>query len=325
MNASNSLLVMLPAFNEAATIGSVIERIPDHIEGISHISVLVIDDGSTDDTAMIAREAGASVISHNTNQGLGVAMSTALREAVRRGVDYAVHMDSDGQFSPDDIETLLLPLLSGHADFATASRFKDPTLVPVMSAVKRYGNAGMAWLISKLVGRRFDDVSCGFRAFSRESMLRLSLHGKFTYTQEMILALSYAGVGIAEIPVKVRGVREHGKSRIASSIIRYALRTTAIIFSCVRDYRPGLFFNTVSTILGGVSIALAGFFLWHWLTTGAFSPHLWAGFSAAFAFGVSIIIFFNGQVALMLSRQRLLAEEQLYYLRKQSASDKGKD
>ena len=322
MNASNSLLVMLPAFNEAASIGSVIERIPDHIEGISDISVLVVDDGSTDDTVMIAKKSGASVISHNTNQGVGVAMSTALREAVRRGVDYAVHMDSDGQFAPDDIRILLQPLLNGDVDFATASRFKDPKLVPVMPAVKRYGNAGMAWLISKLVGRRFDDVSCGFRAFSHESMLRLSLHGKFTYTQEMILALSYAGIGIAEVPIKVRGVREHGKSRIASSIIRYALRTTAIIFSCVRDYRPGLFFNTVSTILGGVSIALAGFFFWHWLTTGGFSPHLWAGFTAAFVFGVSVIIFFNGQVALMLSRQRLLAEEQLYYLRKQSSNGK---
>ena len=107
------LLVIMPALNEAESIGGVIREIPEEIEGIDSIEVLVVDDGSTDDTVAVAREAGASVISLHANMGLGVAMQTGIDEAVRRRVGYAVNIDSDGQFDPKDIPKLLAPLLAG--------------------------------------------------------------------------------------------------------------------------------------------------------------------------------------------------------------------
>lgn len=310
------LLVMMPALNEAMTIQQVIARIPREIDGIDEISILVVDDGSTDDTVRLAREAGADVVSHGRNRGVGAAMQTGLDEAIRRGVDFAINIDSDGQFRPEDIPTLLEPVKSGQADFATASRFADPKLVPEMPAVKRFGNWGMSLLISTIVGKRFHDVSCGFRCYSRECMLNLMLTGAFTYTQESFLVISGKGMKMVEVPLTVRGVREHGQSRVASNLWNYARRTSSIIYTWVRDYAPGMVFNTVSALFALVAMGLATFFFWHYFATGSFSPHLWAGFLSAFFFGLGAMTFALGQVAVMISRLRQLQEKQLYLLRK---------
>jgi glycosyltransferase involved in cell wall biosynthesis len=310
------LLVIMPALNEAESIDGVIREIPKEIEGIDSIEVLVVDDGSTDNTAAVAREAGASVISLHVNMGLGVAMQTGIDEAVRRRVDFAVNIDSDGQFNPKDIPTLLEPLLQDRADFASASRFKDKSLVPTMPFVKRWGNWGMSRIVSWICGQSFADVSCGFRAYTRETMLQLVLSGDFTYTQESFILLAQRNRRIVEVPLSVRGVREKGKSRIASNLFRYAYRTTGIIYSCVRDFTPASVFNAVTTGLTVLASGFATFFIWHRITAGQFTPHIWAGFTAAFLFGVAFMTFWLGQVALMIARQRQLQERQLYIMRK---------
>ena len=310
------LLVMLPALNEAMTIADVIGRIPRDIEGVASVEIVVIDDGSIDDTAKLSREAGADVISHGVNRGVGVAIQTGLAEAIRRRVDVAVNMDSDGQFDPAGIVKLIHPVLTNKADMATASRFRDKALIPEMPAVKRFGNWGMAKLVSFLAGGDYHDVSCGFRAYSREALLRLVLTGSFTYTQESFLVLAAKGMKIVEVPLPVRGVREHGESRVASNLWRYFVRTSSIIFGSVRDYRPGSVFGTAAAVLLLLSAATAGFFVWHRITAGQFTPHIWAGFVSAFLFGLSMLVFMLGQVALMISRLRVVQEQQLYILRK---------
>lgn len=315
------LLVIIPALNEAATIGEVIERIPRDLPGIACLEVLVIDDGSTDATVAIARDKGAGVISHSRNLGVGRAMQTGLAYAIRRGAAYVVNLDADGQFAPEDIPALLAPLLRGEAEVATASRFKEARLVPTMPRAKLLGNRAMSWIISRLTGERFYDVSCGFRAYRREAILRLILTGSFTYTQEMFLALSSRQIKIVEVPLRVRGVREHGTSRVAGSLPRYAWKTSRIILGCVRDYRPGLFFGTIALALLFAGSGLATFFFGHWLLAGAFSPHLWAGFLSAFLVGLALVFFIFGQIAAMLDRLRMLQEEQLYILRRGLATD----
>jgi len=310
------LLVIMPALNEAESIGDVIREIPEEIEGIDNIEVLVVDDGSTDATVAVAREAGASVISLHANMGLGVAMQTGIDEAVRRRVHYAVNIDSDGQFDPKDIPKLLEPLLGGRADFASASRFKDKSLVPKMPVSKRWGNWGMSKIVSWICGQSFADVSCGFRAYTRETMLQLVLSGDFTYTQESFILLAQRNLRIVEVPLTVRGVREKGESRIASNLFRYAYRTMGIIYGCVRDFTPASVFNFVTASLTVVATGFAAFFVWHRITAGQFSPHIWAGFLSAFLYSVAFMTFWLGQVALMIARQRRLQERQLYIMRK---------
>jgi glycosyltransferase involved in cell wall biosynthesis len=309
------LLVMLPALNEAATISDVIGRIPRDLPGVSQVDVMVVDDGSEDETAALARAAGAFVISHGVNRGVGAALQTCLAEAIRRQVDIAVNMDSDGQFDPADIAKLILPVLGGKADMATASRFKDAKLLPTMPAAKRLGNWGMAKLVSFLSGGSYADVSCGFRAYSREAMLRLVLTGSFTYTQESFLVLAAKGLRIVEVPLSVRGVREHGKSRVASNLLDYAWRASAIIFSSITDYRTAMVFGAGATGLFLLSMLAGGFFVWHRITSGQFTPHIWAGFVSAFLFGLATLVFALGQIAQMISRLRMVQEQQLYILR----------
>jgi glycosyltransferase involved in cell wall biosynthesis len=247
---------------------------------------------------------------------VGAALQTGLEEAIRRGVDVAVNIDSDGQFAPEDIARIVVPILEGQADMVTASRFMDPALVPEMPWVKRKGNDGMARIVSFLVGRRFFDVSCGFRAYNREALLHLVLLGRFTYTQESFLVLSQKGFRIVELPLVVRGVREFGQSRVASSILRYAIRTSSIIFGFIRDYSPGVLFNTGAFVFGVLSAAIGGFFVAHRILSGAFTPHIWAGFVSAFLFGLAVLTFGLGQVAVMVARLRSVQERQLYLSRR---------
>ena len=316
MGSGATLLVMMPALNEEASIGAVLDRVPRQIPGVRAIDLLVIDDGSTDRTVEIATAHGARVLSHGRNLGVGTALQTGLSEAIRRGVDLLVNIDSDGQFAPEDIAKIVVPVLEGKADFVTASRFLDPALIPDMPWVKKFGNWGMARIISQLCGQRFEDVSCGFRAYGREAILHLTLLGKFTYTQESFLVLTAKGLRLLELPMRVRGVREHGQSRIASNLFRYAARTSSIIFSFVRDYSPGSLFNPVAALFLACSLGLGAFFLWHRLTAGQFSPHIWAGFVAAFLFGLATMTFGLGQIALMVARLRSVQERQLYLVRR---------
>ena len=310
------MLVVIPCLNEENTVGRVISAIPEAIDGIDRIEVLVMDDGSTDETAARAKEAGADVISHKLNAGLGATFQEAVQVAIARGADVMVHIDGDGQFDPADIPGLAAPVVEGEADMVTASRFLDKDLVPEMPLVKLWGNRGVAWIVKLLTGKRFRDVSCGFRVFSRDSLLRMNLFGSFTYTQESFLDLIFKGMTIVEVPVKVRGVREFGTSRIASSIPRYAVRSLTIMMRAFIAYKPFRFFASIAIVCFAVSIALLGFLGAHYLKTGGFSPHIWSGFvGGSFGF-LGLMTLITGLVGDMLVRIRMNQETMLYYMKR---------
>ncbi len=312
------LVVIIPCLNEEKTIGKVISSIPQSIEGIDRIDILVIDDGSSDKTAFEVKKSHAEVISHPQNMGVGAAFQTGIQQALDMGADIMVNMDGDGQFNAQDIPKLLEPILDSRADFVTASRFKDYRLVPKMPWIKKWGNRRMANLISMLTGQKFFDVSCGFRAYSNKSLLHLNLLGKFTYTQETFLDLAYKGLKIVEVPLKVRGEREHGKSRVAVSVVKYAFNSAKIIFRTLRDYKPLKFFGAISAGLFVISLVLGGFFFLHYLQTGKFSGHLWAGFSSGFLLLFSFLSFITGLLADMFDRIRI-NQERILYLEKKRA------
>ena len=310
------LLVVIPCLNEEMTIASVIGGIPEQLPGIDQIEVLVMDDGSTDETAARAREAGAEVVSHTSSQGLGSTFRHAVGIALEKGTDIMVHIDGDGQFDPDDIPTLVQPVLQGDADMVTASRFLNAELVPEMPKVKLWGNRGVAAIVHLLSGKRFRDVSCGFRVYSRETLLRMNLFGSFTYTQESFLDLIFKDLTILEVPVAVRGVREFGESRIAASIPRYAVRSLKIMLRAFISYRPFRFFFAIASVCFVIGFALLIFLGMHYLRSGAFSPHIWAGFvGGTFCFlGFSTLI--TGLIGDMLVRIRMNQENMLYQMKR---------
>jgi len=310
-----SLLVVIPCLNEENTVATVVSKVPDTIEGVGQVEILVIDDGSNDATVERARAAGAEVVSHAANRGLGATFQHAVGIALDKRVDIMVHIDGDGQFDPADIPTLVAPVVAEQAHMVTASRFMDPDLVPEMPAIKRWGNRGVAFIVRLLTGQRFHDVSCGFRVFSRETLLRMNLFGTFTYTQESFLDLSFKELTIIEVPVKVRGVREFGTSRIASSIPRYAVRSLQIMMRAFISYRPLRFFFAIASVFLAAGFSLLGFLGVHYAKTGAFSPHIWAGFvGGSFCFlGFTTLI--TGLVGDMLVRMRMNQENILYHLK----------
>ncbi len=315
--AGASVLVALPALDEERTVADVIRGIPRSMPGVGSVEVLVVDDGSRDRTAEEAAAAGARVIRHATRRGVGAAFGTALRYAVECGADLLVSIDADGQFDPADIPALMAPVLAGEADFTTASRFKDPGMVPAMPTAKLWGNRMMARLISRLTGETFTDVSCGMRCYSRRAALTLNPMGRFTYTQEVFLNLAFKHLRIAEVAVTVRGERQHGSSRVAGNLWRYAFNTAGIIFRCYRDYRPLRFFGALAAGFLLPAVALGAFLLAHYFQTGGFSPHKWAGFTAAALAGLGVLVLFMGLIGDMLARHRVYLEELLYHQREE--------
>jgi hypothetical protein len=150
------------------------------------------------------------------------------------------------------------------------------------------------------------------RCYSRRAALSLNLLGQFTYTQEVFLNLAFKQMRLAEVPIKVRGRRQHGDSRVAGNLLNYALKTSRIIFRCYRDYHPMRFFGWLAVALLIAAAGLASFFVVHYLVTGSFSPHKWAGFISACLAALSLMMFFMGMIGDMLNRHRIYLEELLY-------------
>jgi glycosyltransferase involved in cell wall biosynthesis len=315
------LFVAIPALNEEVTVGQVIRGVPRDIPGVTRVDVLVINDGSTDRTVAVASEAGATVLHHDAPRGVGAAFHTALTYVIANRGDLLVTLDADGQFNPADIPKLAQSVIAGRADFSTASRFKDPSLVPEMPGTKRWGNRMMSRLVSRLTGGKYYDVSCGMRCYNRRAMLNLNLMGAFTYTQEVFLNLAFKRLRIVEVPIVVRGQREFGKSRVANNLFKYAVNTSRIIFRAYRDYKPMRFFGKIALWLIVPALLLATFFLGHYLKTGSFRPHLWAGFTSGGLLGLGLLSLHMGLMGDMMNRHRVYLEELLFLQRSEMSHD----
>lgn len=316
-----NLVVIIPAFNEEATIADVVRRVPRSVEHTDRTQVIVVDDGSSDGTVRAARDAGARVVSHRTNRGVGAAFVTGVEAALSAGADVIVSMDGDGQFDPADIPRLLEPILEGDAEFVTCTRFSDPTRVPQMPWIKKWGNRVMTRLINRLVrGAHFTDVSCGFRAYLREPLERLVLMSDFTYTHETLLNFASQRVRMAEVHLPVRGTREYGTSRVAGSLPRYVAGALPAVIRTVRDLRPLEFFGGIALVLFGVGMVLGGFSLGHLALTGQTSPYQSVTLASAVALILGFLLLVLALLADMLRRHRRVQEETLYRVRKLEAA-----
>lgn len=310
------LAILIPALNEEKTIGQVIDSIPKHLPNIENIQIIVVDDGSTDNTSKIAKEKGALLIKHKKNKGVGKSFQDGLAKALEIKADILVNIDADGQFDTSEIEKLIQPIAKKEADLVTGSRFIDKSYIPKnMPWIKRWGNNRVANIISWATGQKFHDVSCGFRAYGKEAMLRLNLFGSFTYTQETFLDLAYKGLHIMEVPVTVRYFKER-KSRVAHSIFGYATKSANIIFRTIKDYRPLKFFGWSGAIIFLFGLGLDIFVFNHFLQNGTFTPYKIFGFMGAFLNAIGIMILFIGVLADLIDKVRLTQEKILYHEKK---------
>lgn len=206
-----TIAVVVPAKDEGATIGEL-------LDGISNVSVpghdlrpIVVDDGSVDETAAVARGRGAAVVSHPANRGLGAAVRTGLRAAAASGADAVAYLDADLEYSPKDIPKLLEPILAGRAEYVLGSRFLGG--VRGMRLYRRIGNHAFTALLCALTGEKITDGQTGMRAFSREAADRAEIVHDYNYAQVLTLDLLRKGFRVEEVPIRY-SVRRHGESFI---------------------------------------------------------------------------------------------------------------
>lgn len=303
------VLVALPALDEEATVEAVVRAIPRSIEGVDEVEVLVVDDGSSDATGDRAAGAGARVLRHKRNRGLGEAFRTSLAEARRLGCHVMVTIDADGQFDPAGIPALLEPILEGRADMATCSRFSDGAAQAGIPFVKRFGNRMVAGMVSGLTGVRIRDATCGFRAYGPLALERLSSFSRFTYTQEALIDLAWKGLGICEVSLPVLPSRQHGRSRISGNLWRYALLSAGAMYSAAHDYMPWRFYGIPGLVMVLAGMASEAFVLVRWLLTGLVTPFKGVAIAGLFFVVIGILLVILASLADSSARNRHLVEE----------------
>ncbi len=305
----HKIVVYLPAFNEEDVIENTIHEIQTVI-GKNSWDILVIDDGSVDNTVAIANKNEVIVIKHGVNRGVGEAFHTAVDYALQNKYDVLVSIDADGQFNPNEIRKLIDPIQNNLVDFSLGIRFMNGQ-PKHMSTIKFYGNKWVNTIISSISKQKLLDVSCGFRAYSREALLNLNLHGTFTYTHETVLDLLNKKMRVAQIPITVTYFKDR-KSRVAGNILTYAHRTLRIILKCYKDYAPFAFFGRISLVLLVISIISGLIPFYNWLKTGNISPYKSLGFIALAVLGTSLLILVFALLADGLNRIRMNQEKMLY-------------
>ncbi|PJA86796.1 MAG: glycosyltransferase family 2 protein, partial [Candidatus Moranbacteria bacterium CG_4_9_14_3_um_filter_42_9] len=291
-------------------------RIPRQIAGIDEVFVQVVDDGSRDKTAEMARSAGANFVhSHRVNRGIGVTFRTSVEKALRNGADIMVNIDADGQFDPTDISKLLQPILDGEVDMVTADRFTEKTAVNI-PWVKNVLNRVAAWVIGKFMNTQISDLTCGFRAYSREALLRLNLPGDFTYTQEVIIDLLGKNLKIKWIPIEVKYFPER-KSRVVRSVYRYVNNSFKIILKAIRDVRPMKFFGVPGLVLILASLISFAYFLYLYFQEFKITPFRNYIIFAIVLFLVGLQFLVFALIADMIKSNRKLTEDQMYLFKKE--------
>lgn len=309
------LLIFIPAFNEEKTIREVINSLPK-VDGFDEQTVLVVDDGSSDRTLEEIAKTSAIVVSHKLNRGVGGAFQTGIAKGIELKADVLVNIDADGQFETQDILKLIKPIIDKKADFVTGNRFTKGR-PENMSPMKYAGNWLVTSIINYLIKQKFTDVSCGFRAYSKEALLNLNILGQFTYTQEAFIDLSMKGLSIEEVPIEVKYFKGR-KSRVFKGVLNYAMNSLLIIFKTIRDYKPLKFFGYTGLLLFLVGVVLETVLLIRYFIISSFSPYIFVGFIGGFLNIFGLVIIVIGIVADMMDRVRMTQEKILYLEKKKS-------
>ena len=245
------LIIQIPCLNEASTLPTTLRDLPTRIPGIDRIEVLVIDDGSTDDTADVARGCGVDhVVRFRANKGLAAAFMTGLDTALKLGADVIVNTDADNQYVGKDISTLVQPILRLEADIVIGDR--NVRTLRHMPRLKRWLQLFGSWVVRQVSNTRVPDSTSGFRAYSREAALRQTIVSDFSYTLESIIQAGKKRMAIAHVPVATN--ENTRDSRLFDSVFTYIKKSAATIVRIYTMYEP----LKVFTVTGG-TVFLAGF------------------------------------------------------------------
>ena len=245
------LIIQIPCLNEDGTLATTIAALPKTVAGIDIVELLVIDDGSTDATAEVARACGVHhIVRNKRNLGLATSFRRGLDAALAAGADIIVNTDGDNQYSGADVGALIAPILAGEADIVIGDR--QTRGLQQYSALKKL----LQWLgsgvVQRLASAPVPDTVCGFRALSRDAALRLNIVSEFSYTTEMIIQAGKKRLAMTAVPIHTNRVER--KSRLFQSIPQFVARTLSTMIRTYAMYKPlrVLFFVGVLLTLIGI-------------------------------------------------------------------------
>jgi glycosyltransferase involved in cell wall biosynthesis len=241
------LVVQVPCLNEEETLPLVLRSIPTSIPGIDDIEVVVIDDGSTDRTVEVARAHGVTqIVRHRRNAGLARSFTDGVDHALARGADIVVNTDGDNQYPQQRIADLVQPIVRGEADIVVADRQVHliDHFSPAKKALQRWGSS----VVNRAAGTELPDAASGFRAYSRESLIRLNTVTRFSYCMETIIQAGNKRLAITSIPVVTNPKTR--ESRLFSSTRQHVFRSGAAIVRAYIMYRPYVIFGWLAAIFG---------------------------------------------------------------------------
>src|ERR671925_948144 len=229
------LIIQIPCFNEAAQLPETLVQIPRSVPGFDEVELLVIDDGSEDDTVDVARAQGVDhIVRLTNNKGLAAAFQAGLDAALKLGADIVVNTDADNQYNAADIPKLIAPIVAGEADMVVGARPIDEIehFSPIKKRLQRLGSA----VVRRASETNIADTTSGFRAYNREAALQVQVVSKFTYTLETIIQAGKMTVAIDHVAIKTNPKTR--ESRLFRSMWSYVRTNAASIFRVYAQYEP---------------------------------------------------------------------------------------
>jgi glycosyltransferase involved in cell wall biosynthesis len=310
------IVIQIPCFNEETTLAETLRDLPREIPGAEEVEWLVIDDGSTDSTAEVARRNGVRhVLRLPRNQGLARAFMAGLEESIGLGADIIVNTDADNQYDARDIPRLVEPILRGEADIVVGARAIAQTehFSPTKKVLQRLGT----WVIGKISHTPILDATSGFRALSRKAALRLNVFSEYTYTLETIIQAGHSNLVLTSVPVGTN--RPTRESRLVRSIPDYLRRSLGTMFRIFVLYQPFRFF-----VMAGGIVFLAGFllglrFVYYYLTEEG-AGHVQSLILSAVLLITGFQLWILGIVADLIATNRRVLEELRFRLRSRDLS-----
>lgn len=305
------LVIQIPCLNEASTLPETIAALPRRIDGIDAIELLVIDDGSSDGTASIARLWGVQhIIRHRRNRGLAAAFRSGIQAALDAGADIIVNTDADGQYAGADVSLLVQPILDGRADIVVGDRgvADNAHFSPFKRLLQRIGSQA----VQRLAGADVPDAVSGFRALTREAAKRINITTEFSYTTDMLIQAGRKRLAIVSVPVRTNLTTR--PSRLFKSIPRFILNTGITMARAYTTHNPLRAFvgtGLLLALLGTLPIARFALF---WLA-GNGDGHVQSLVIGAALLMVGTMVATMGVLADLIAANRKLLETSLTRLR----------